>query len=193
MDFNEIQEYLSDIQKVSILLLSSNCFERLRGKLWYQKELFLIAKNIPQLEEETDFEEDFLGPYSEIADSELEQLKIENIVENKNLKLTSHGQEISKLLSSKASPNLLQLISDIKSFANDLTNDELLGFIYFSYPTFTTESLEFKRIKENRLPISISLFKKGKVSLGKAAEIAGASQEELIRILRAMGVSVFSK
>ncbi len=62
MDLDEIQEYLSDTQKLSILLLGSNLFEPLRGKLWYQKELFLIAKIIPQLEEEIDFEEDFLDP-----------------------------------------------------------------------------------------------------------------------------------
>jgi len=193
MELEEIQEYLSDAQKVSILLLSSNLFEPLRGKLWYQKELFLIAKNIPQLEEEIDFEEDFLGPYSEIADSELEQLKIENIVEKGKLRLNAYGREIAKLLASKASEKLLQLISDIKSLLNNLTNDELLGFIYFSYPEFTTESLEFERIKKNRLPIAISLFEKRKISLGKAAEIAGVSQEELIRILGDKGISVFSK
>lgn len=192
MEINKVQEYLSDIQKVSILLLGSNLCEQVRGKLWYQKELFLIAKNIPQLEEETDFEEDFLGPYSEIADSELEQLKIENIVEPKKLKLTTFGKKISNVLSSKSSKNLLQLISDIKSFANNLSNDELLGFIYFSYPTFTTESLEFDRIKKNRLPISISLFEKGKISLGKAAEIAGISQEEMIKLLKEKGIPVFT-
>jgi predicted HTH domain antitoxin len=193
MDLMEIQEYLSDSQKLSILLLSSNLFEPLRGKLWYQKELFLIAKNIPQLEEEIDFEEDFLGPYSEIADSELEQLRTENIIEKRKLRLTAYGREIAKLLAAKASEKLLQLISDIKSFLNNLTNDELLGFIYFSYPEFTTESLEFERIKKNRIPISISLFEKRKISLGKAAEIAGISQEELIRVLEDKGIPVFSK
>jgi len=62
-----VEEYLSDIQKISILLFSTNNFEPIRGKLWFQKELFLVAENIPRLQEETDFEEDLLGPYSEIA------------------------------------------------------------------------------------------------------------------------------
>ena len=110
------------------------------------------------------FEEDFLGPYSELANSEIEQLRTENIVEKNKLRLTAYGREIAKILASKASEKLLQLISDIKLFLNNLTSDELLGFIYFSYPDFTTESLEFERVKKNRLPISISLFEKRKIS-----------------------------
>lgn len=193
MESNYADEYLSVTQKIAILLLSANLFEPIRGKLWYQKQLFLVAKNIPHLEEETDFEEDLLGPYSEIADDELEQLQIEGIVDKRKLRLTPFGRKLAKLLELKASKNLLQLVSDIKSFLNNLTKDELLGFMYFSYPEMRTESVEFERIKENRRLIAIRLYEKGKVSLGKAAEIAELSQEEFIETLREKGIPVFSK
>ena len=193
MESNYADEYLSVTQKIAILLLSANLFEPIRGKLWYQKELFLVAENIPHLEEEIDFEEDLLGPYSEIADDELEQLRIEGIVDKRKLRLTPFGRKLAKLLESKASKNLLQLVSDIKSFLNHLTKDELLGFVYFSYPEMRTESVEFERIKENRRLIAIRLYEKGKVSLGKAAEIAELSQEEFIETLREKGIPVFSK
>lgn len=193
MENRYIDEYLSITQKIAILLLSANLFEPIRGKLWYQKELFLIAENIPRLREDTDFEEDFLGPFSETARDELKQLQIEGIVDKRKLRLTPLGIRIAKLLESKANKNLLQLISETKSFLNGLTKDELLGFVYFSYPEMKTESIEFNQIEKNRQPIAISLYGKKKVSLGKAAEIAGLSQEEFIEILREKGIPVFSK
>lgn len=193
MESRYVEEYLSATQNFTILLLSANLFEPIRGKLWYQKELFLIVENIPALQEETDFEDDLLGPYSEIADVEFEQLRIEGIVDKRKLILTPFGRRVAKLLESRASKNLLQLISDIKSFLNSLSRDELLGFIYFSYPEMRNESVEFDRIKENRQRIGIRLYEKEKVSLGKASEIVGISQEEFIEILREKGISVFSK
>lgn len=193
MEIRHLAEYLSITQKISILLFSANNFGPIRGKLWFQKELFLISENISQLEDETDFDEDLLGPYSELADVELEQLQTEGIVDKKKLKLTPFGKEVAKWMESKARRNFLKLISDIKSFLNDLTKDELLGFIYFSYPEMTPESVEFERIKEKRQPIAISLYRKKKVSLGKASSIAGVSQEEFIEKLRTMGIDVFSK
>jgi len=193
MESKYIEEYLSITQKIAILLLSANLFKPLKGKTWFQKELFLIAENIPSLKEDADFEEDFLGPYSETARDELEQLRTEGIVDKRKLRLTYLGRRLAKLLEEKAGNNLLQFISDIKSFLNNLTLDELLGFIYFSYPEFRIESIEFERIKKNRMPIATSLYKKGKVSLGKAAEVSGLSQEAFIGTLREKSIPVFSK
>lgn len=193
MEANSADEFLSVTQKVAILLLSAKSFQPIRGKLWFQKELFLIAKNLPRLEEETDFEEDLLGPYSEIVDEELEQLRIEGIVDSKRLELTPLGREIAKRLQSKVSNDFLQLVSDVKSLLNDLTEDELLGFIYFSYPDMITESIRFRQIEQNRQQIAISLYRKGKVSLGKASQIAGISQEEFIEKLKENRINVFSE
>jgi predicted HTH domain antitoxin len=80
----------------------------------------------------------------------------------------------------------------MKLFLNNLTKDELLGFIYYTYPKMRLESVESERIAGIRKDIAISLFKKGKVSLGKAAIIAGITQEELIEMFHAIGVKVYS-
>jgi predicted HTH domain antitoxin len=188
-----VDEYLSIMQKASIILLSANNFEPVRGKLWFHKELFLIAENISRLAEDTDFEEDLLGPYSEVLDAELSQLQTEGIVDKKKLRLTPFGRDIARLLESRASEDILKLFSDVKSFLNDLTQDELLAFIYFSYPHMAVESVIFKRIEENRQPLAIRLYHKKKVSLGKASRIAGVSQEEFIEMLRERGFTVFSE
>ncbi|MBZ5529702.1 MAG: UPF0175 family protein, partial [Acidobacteriia bacterium] len=183
---------LSFTQKITVLLLGANCSKPVKGKLWFQKELFLIAQNIPELEEETEFEPDFIGPYSEIADEELDHLRVEGIVAKEKEKLTPIGEVIKTRIEKQFSTDIKQFISEMKSFLNDLTKDELLGFIYYTYPKMRVESLEFERIARIRKDIAISLFRKGKISLGKAAIIAGVTQEELIEMLHMIGVKVYS-
>lgn len=191
-EINHIEDDLSLIQKVAVLLLGAEKSKPIKGKVWFQKELFLIAQNIPELEEEAEFEADFIGPYSEIADEELDHLRIEGIVAKEKEKLTPMGEVVKTRLERKFSSDTKQFISEMKSFLNDLTKDELLGFIYYTYPKMRVESLEFDRISKIRKDIAISLFKKGKISLGKAAIIAGVTQEELIGLLHVIGIKVYS-
>ncbi|MCW4028914.1 MAG: UPF0175 family protein [Candidatus Bathyarchaeota archaeon] len=183
---------LSLTQKISILLLGGNCSEQLKGKLWFQKELFLIAQNLPELEEETDFEADFIGPYSEIADEELDHLRIEGIVDRTKEKLTPIGEKIRERVDLEFSEDIKKFITEIKTFLNDLSRDELLGFIYYTYPKMRVESVEFERISKIRKEIAICLFRKSKVSLGKAAQIAGVIQEDFINLLHLNGIKVYS-
>ncbi|MCJ7430139.1 UPF0175 family protein [Candidatus Bathyarchaeota archaeon] len=188
-----IEDDLSITQKVSILLIGANSFQPIRGKLWFQKELFLIARNIGELAEEADFESDFIGPYSEIADEELDQLKREGIVSKEKVELTPLGRDVANRLRVQSPPAILKLVSEMKRFLNNLTKEELLGFIYYSYPEMRVDSVEFAEIDKNRVQIAISLFGKRKVSLGKAALIAGMSQDDFISELKATGVRVFAE
>ena len=68
----EILSDLGEVKKNLLLLLSSKSNEAIQGKLWYQKELFMLSKNNEELEEEAGFEAYFWGPYSELADEEME-------------------------------------------------------------------------------------------------------------------------
>jgi predicted HTH domain antitoxin len=189
---NHLEDDLSLTQKITVLLLGADKSRSVKGKLWFQKELFLIAQNIPELEEETEFEPDFIGPYSEIADEELDHLRVEGIVAKEKERLTPIGEIVKTRIEKQFSSDIKQFISEMKSFLNDLTKDELLGFIYYTYPKMRVESLEFERIAGIRKDIAVSLFRKGKISLGKAAIIAGVAQEELIEMLHSIGVKVYS-
>jgi predicted HTH domain antitoxin/uncharacterized protein YwgA len=188
-----IENDLSVIQKVSILLIGANSFQPVRGKLWFQKELFLIAQNSKKLAEEADFESDFIGPYSEIADEELEQLQREGIVSKEKVELTPFGRDVANRIREQIPTVILDLISEMKRFLNNLTREELLGFIYYSYPKMRIESVEFAEINKNRVRIAISLFEKRKVSLGKAAQIAGMNQADFISELKTVGIKVFAE
>jgi hypothetical protein len=161
--------------------------------LWYQKELYLISRVITELAEEAEFESDLMGPYSELADEQTDRLRRENVIDSEQKQLTIRGQKIVGKIESEFSSDTAKFIGEIKDFLNDLSKDELLGFIYYSYPDMRVDSLEFKRISTKREEIAVSLFRKDKISLGKAALISGLSQEEVIDLLQSRGVAVFAE
>ncbi len=189
-----ILENLTETQKYTLLLLSANNYEPVRGKLWFQKELFLLAKNSDELAEQTDFEADFMGPYSESADEELEQLEFAKVVEKEGnkLKLTGLGREIAKILEKNTSDEEKEMIEDFKSELNELTEDELLGFIYFTFPEMTIESVKFEKIKPKRMNIALSLYVKSKISLGNALEIAGINIDAFIKEAKLKGIQIYT-
>jgi predicted HTH domain antitoxin len=185
---DNIENHLTLTQKYTVLLLGANNTEPITGKVWFQKELFLISQNLPRLEEETEFEGSLLGPFSENANAELDRLQIEGLATlDGKIKLTPKGIEAADRLKLKASKETLELVSDMKSFINDLTEDEMLAYVYFSYPDMTLESIELDRIRERRIELAMSLYRKRKVSIGKASLIAGLSQEDFIRKAQANG------
>lgn len=189
-----ILENLSETQKYTLLLLSANNYEPVKGKLWFQKELFLLAKNSDELAEQTDFEADFMGPYSESADEELEQLEFAKVVENEGnkLKLTGLGRDIAEIIGKNTSEDETEMIEDFKAELNDLTEDELLGFIYYTYPEMTKESIKIQKIKPKRKNIALSLYAKSKISLGKALEIAEMNIDNFIIEAKLKGIQVYT-
>lgn len=188
-----ILENLTETQKYALLLLSANKHIPIKGNLWYQKELFLLSKNINNLAEETDFEADFMGPYSETADEELQQLEFANVVvkEGNKLKLTNIGKEIAEIINKNTSDNEKEMIEDFKDTLNDLTGEELLGFIYFTFPEMIKESIKIQKIKPNRKNIALRLYAKSKISFGKALEIAGINIDDFIKEAKSKGIQIY--
>jgi len=183
MDFSPVQAFL-------ILLLGSRNGEPVKGKTWLQKEMFLITKNTG-LKEEVYFEPHFYGPYSETVDTELENLEILGLAaENGEIRLTGKGKEVYANLLKIASPEKLGLIGEIKEELNDLDEDELLAYIYFSYPETTKEAVRFENIKRKRVKLAVRLYAKEKVSLGKASEIAGMNIKAFMDEIRHKGLKV---
>jgi len=183
---------LSSIQKYILVLLSSNNYESIKGNLWLQKELFLLAQTYDDLKNDSEFEPYFLGPHSEVVEEEFDDMLQAGLVdrEDTKIKLTPRGKEIGLYLCQKINNENQKFISDLKEFLNDLSQDELLGFIYFSYPEMRKESIKFENIKQKRNTIALSLYRKGKISVGKAAEIAGMTIETFIRFLKQRNIEV---
>jgi predicted HTH domain antitoxin len=69
----------------------------------------------------------------------------------------------------------------------------MLAFVYANYPDMTEESILWSEIKQRRVQLSIVLYLKRKLSLGKAAFVAGMSQEDFLEKAKAKGATVFSE
>lgn len=106
--------------------------------------------------------------------------------EGSRYSLTEQGKKLYICL--KPKEDLIKVIEDFKEFLNDLTDDEVLIFIYVSYPSYIEESAKWEELKEKRIPTAISLLKKQKISFGKAVEISGLSGNDFETLLREKNV-----
>lgn len=176
---------LTEVKKYLILLLSDNNNQPINGKLWYQKELFMLSKNNKKLSDETDFEPYFWGPHSELADSEMEELSQLGVVKQvgNSYVLTDIGKKIAEDISKNSPKSEKELVHDVKNFLNNLNKDELLLFVYVTFPEMSEDAVELPGLLKRRKPIALNLYKQGKVSIGKAAELSGLSVSELSKEL----------
>jgi predicted HTH domain antitoxin len=162
--------------------------EPVRGKTWLQKEMYVISRNIPLLHDELAYDTFRYGSFSETVEEIKDQYQISNYVESPKgmIRLTLKGEKLASCIWQTISPQTRKLVQDVKEEFNDMTEDELLLFMYVTYPDTAEVSDVKDRIMKERFPLSVSLLKKGKVSLQKAAELAGMNVEEFMCKARAV-------
>lgn len=178
---------LDPAEKIFLILLEAEGGKSVPGNLWLQKEMFLVAKNLKPLEQYLEFEPHIQGPFSETVKNLLENLQYRGYVvkDGGDIELTGSSRRLVEFIYRNASEELTNIIEDVKDFVNDLTKDELLVYIYFSYPEMTSESYELEDIEQQRVVLAKKLYQKGKVSLEKASELAGQPLSEFKREISA--------
>ena len=180
---NEKIAQLNEVSKFILLLLTGKAAEPIPGPLWLQKEMFLLQDVFPSLAEQLDFEPYLMGPHSEIVANEVEELRSSNLLKMAGEKfcITEEGKIIANYLQ-ETNKRETQKVEEFKELLNDLSKDELLAFIYFSYPLaeIEKESIEYKDILPKRMKIALSLYKKDKISAQKAAQIGGENLQDFI-------------
>lgn len=189
--FNSLK---NDVGKQYLLyLLNANNQEPIKGKTKLIKELFFIANNVPSLQQNLNFEPDSYGPSSDKAINNLEEMSLLNLIKVENnsspkvYSLTKLGKEF--LEESNENIDVL-LIEDMKSLINDLTKDELLALVYFTFPETTDESLVKGEIDRDKVRLAINLYKKDKISLEKASEIAGLPLLKFLELIKEKNINV---
>jgi len=188
-EIEDVLSYMTPISRHILLLANSKNREPIKGESWLQKELFLLSKNSSKLEESTSFESDLFGPFSEEARTEIDELVLDELLEKQGNRIiiTSFGEEIVSRIRNELSQGEMNLIEDIKELLNDMTLDELLVFTYFTYPEMTDASMVLNEMERKRLSVSIQLYKKRKVSMEKAAELAGIPLERFMNLIDMSG------
>ncbi len=189
---NKYLDYLSKIQKVVLMLLYLDK-SPIKGKTWYQKEIFLISKLDKEIKDELEFEPNNYGPHSYEADDALENLEDEGLVEvigDNEINITSSGKKAAEYLKRGFSQYELDFYKEIKLLLNDLPRMELFAYIYQTNKDMTTESVELTNLKNRLVHYAISLYKKKKLSLAKAAEIAELNLEDFINELKERAIFI---
>ena len=183
-------DLLSKSQFLILFLLASKKSAPIKGKLWLEKELFLLTESLPKLKELFDFEAYLYGPYSEIINSDLEVLIQMNYINTfkKQFTLSEKGLKLISCLKDQISKKILDEIHKSKDLLNDLERDELLAYIYQVYPNTTEESIALDKIKPKLRKIAIDLLKKDKISIGLAAKIANMPYSEFFNYLKEKGM-----
>jgi uncharacterized protein YwgA len=188
MEFSieDIVEDLTDLDLAILHLLHAGNNDPLKSKVAFQKEMFLIADFIEKIREQTEFIPHTFGPYSEAAEYEMGNLKSLGLVKEKDQEyhITPNGIAALDKVRPAFTEEELEAIQDFKNFLNDLTRDEILLFTYVSYPKFIEESAIYDQVIRKRIPTAISLYEKGKVSLEKAAFLAGLPVEKFLDKVR---------
>jgi uncharacterized protein YwgA len=167
---------LSPLEKYILMLLYVG--GGAKGKLWLQKEVFVLSRTFEELAEEVDFEAFGYGPYSETVE------ECRNALENSGLvigtQLTGEGRVITAMLWEAASDREREIIKATAEFFESLEKDELLLYISVIYPNMVEKSREIDRILKWREKIALRMLRDGKVSLSLAAMLAGLSVEEML-------------
>ena len=173
MNFEEkVLRTLTDIQSIIILLANAGNIP-IKGRTWLQKEMFLLAERVEKIREDASYEPDLMGPYSDVIEEELTQLENLGVVsiDDNKISITSSGKQVAKILEKKESIEVLQYIRDYKEFLNDLSQDELLCFVYSSRPDMTKESVKYEKLKPKMEKVLLNLVMKEKISKSRAAEL----------------------
>jgi hypothetical protein len=181
----EIAEDISPLNVAILELLKANDQKPVKN-IAFQKEMFLISNYINKVNERAEFIPHPLGPYSEASRVSMDNLVSIGLVEKKSnaYKITPKGIKVLDIKKDIFYSEEKESIADFKRFIGNLTNDEIILFFYASFPNFTIESAEYRRIMKSRIKNSISIYKKRIISLEKAAFLAGVNIETFLDLLR---------
>lgn len=186
----EILEFLSRAQKITLMILYVDG-NPIRGKVWYQKEIYLISKLDNQLKDQVEFEPHHYGPHSYEVQDALENLESDGLVDvNEEIKLTAKGKEAAEYIKREFKAEELEFYLDIKRFLNNLSRMELLAYIYQTNKDMTTQSVELQNVKSKLLDYVISLYEKDKLSVAKAAEIAEMPLDKFVAEIKKRGLKI---
>ncbi len=94
--------------------------------------------------------------------------------------LTADGTVAEKEISHDLTPEEKKILKFSKEQLNDLTDEEVLGFMYFLLPKTAEHSKVIGGITKNKEKIIRSLYEKGKISAKTAANWLGISKREVL-------------
>ena len=154
--------------------------ESIRGNIWLQKQMYEMSTVIPEMN--ADFDESHFGTFNSVLDSIQARNKNSNLIEQRSragpLRLTPRGMTVAEKIWNESTTDEQRFVYETKKFFNEMKYWEIIVFSYLTHPETMINSEIKPDFEEKRLPVAITLFRKRKISLKKAASIAGISTEK---------------
>jgi predicted HTH domain antitoxin len=121
--------------------------------------------------------------YDENIAEALESLQLNGLIEGDlTFQLSNKGKEVASRF--PLSDKEKDIYEEIIDLFKDTTDDEILAIFYFKLYDQIKIIKPLKRIESNRKRLALSLYQKGKISIGAASEIAGVDQASLLKLLK---------
>lgn len=138
-----------------------------------------------------DFSHFNLGDVSDEIRETVDDFMESGLVEQDNrgkYVLTEEGENAEhEIQQTGITPEEKRMLKFSKDILNDLSDDEVLGFMYFLLPETAEHSRVINRINKNKEKIVQSLYEKGKISAKTAADWIGVTKRD---ILERFGIQV---
>jgi uncharacterized protein YwgA len=165
---------------VILEILHARNAEPIRNKTVLQKIAFLSLRNFNFFFQLADFKAHKFGPFSPSISKALEQLRRTNDIRvNKGVghQISEKGKNylnnFHKKLNDKESleldKKLERVISNVKEDFNNFTVNQMLAFIYKSYPKYIDPSIKANQL--NYENIFLKMYEEGKIGISKIAEL----------------------
>ena len=169
------------LHKIIVLLCHAGGDEPVRGMTKMQKLVFMLSQ-IYCRDGEAGFEPGVHGPYSEIVDEEVHHLEGLGILSGRGnrIGITTAGIKAAEALAEQE-PEMSKVVARYKAMFNDMTTNEVLAYVYATYPDMAKKSLVSKTIKSRMDTYVMSMLRKRKITSGRASMLLGKSREYVIK------------
>lgn len=168
---------------------SGQRYEHIPGLTWLQKEVFVVLRRLEGEDiVKRSFEPHKLGMFSEEVDHLLQGLMADGLVVRAGtagLALSAEGKRLAdEVLGSGKSG--VAIVREVKGLLNSLDYGDLIAYVYSAYPGWDSAS-EVKHYLDDRgrrERLAHRLYAAGKISIERAAQVAGTTVEKFADDLR---------
>ena len=169
-------------EKLIILLLGARAFP-IPSFAHLQKEMFMLSKTYPKVDEVFNFQKHLLGVYSQTLQALAEEpyyFAGAYTFDANGIRLTREGREVFEKMMRESKNNFVfqNVISSaklIRTLYDKLSDDELLFLMYITYPEFTELSSVYEQLVRNkgsRVRILEDLRRKGTITQERYEELS---------------------
>ena len=178
------------IRRYTLLLVGAED-DGVRGHAVLQIMLYVLAKDMEDEGVESTFRPHDYGPYSQQVADGLDALSRDGLVSHMPCKitLTPAGRAAARDAGRGLDETETAIVCECRRFFNDMTDEQLLLYMYQVYPDMAADSRVHDDIMARAEDIAMSMLKEGKISTGRTAEILKVGYSDVLDMAARRGIA----